>query len=477
MPLTEVVTEPDLLTPRELEGAGRLIARIAHATGRVRRGAGAARQDVNVSVAGGRRVEIKGVSHQRGLPQLVHTEAFRQLELLRIRAELDRRGLGPDTLRDPDPGPPWESSGLVMDASAILAASSFDPLARALERGDTAVAIRLPGWAGILAHRTQPGLDFAHELADRVRVIACPVQRPFLAHSDQPERLSAGDWDRLRSALGAGGDDAMVVVWAPRDDAATAAREILIRAREAMVGVPAETRQDLGDGRTGFERVLPGPDRMYPDTDTPPLPIADHTVLEVRDALPETPWRREERYREVGLDPLAARRLAGAPWADLFDAAAPADPGTARRLARVLGKRVPFHARRARIDLERDDEGLEAIGLAPERVVPVVRAVEAGALLPRSLELALDDLAAEPRAPAAGILARYQPRDDDPGELEALVDHVAARAAALAGKPPAAVMRWAMGEVMRRQWGRADAAVVRDRLERALFHEEVEVSA
>ncbi len=478
MPLTEVVTEPDLLNPWELEAGGRLIARVARATGKVRRGPGAARQDVNVSVAGGRRVEVKGVSRQRGLPLLVHTEAFRQLELLRLRAELQRRGIAADAIQDPAPGAPWESSGLVVDASSILGGSSYRPLTRSLERGLTAVAVRLPGYAGSLAHRTQPGFDFGHELADRVRVIACPGHRPFLAHSDQdPETLSAEDWRRLRGALGADPDDALVVVWADRDDAATAAREVLIRAREALLGVPAETRQALGDGRTGFERVLPGPDRMYPDTDTPPLPIPDATLVEIRRALPETPWERERRYEAAGLPAAAARRLALAPWADLFDALAPAPADSARRLARVLQKRVPFHARRARIDMERDDDALAAIGLTPDRLAPLVRAAEAGAILPRALELALDELAAAPTAPVDGVLERFRQRPGDEERLSALVASASAGAEALDGKPREVVLRWAMGEVMRELWGRVDAAEARRRLEAVLVEQETEVSA
>lgn len=479
MPLTEVVTEPDLLTPWELEAGGRLIARTARATRKVRRGAGAARQDVNVSVAGGRRVEIKGVAHQRGLPLLVHTEAFRQLELLRLKAELTGRGLGPDRLRDPAPGAPWEGSGLVVDASPILRSTTFIPLARALDGGNTAVAIRLPGYAGALNHRTQPGLTFAHELADRVRVIACPSHHPFMVHSDQEsDSLAAADWRQLRSALGAGVEDAIVVVWASREDAATAAREVLIRAREALLGIPAETRQDMGDGRTGFERVLPGPDRMYPDTDTPPLPIDDATIVEIREALPERPWEQERRYERVGLTPAAARRLADAPWADLFDAVTTdLDRDLALRLARALEKRAPYYARRAGVDLEQDDSALAAVGLTPERLDLLVRGVSAGELLPRALELALDDLAAAPSDPVAGVLQRYRVRTDDGERLDDLVTAVSGRADALDGRPREVVLRWAMGEVMRELWGRVEAGEVRRRLAESLFREETEVSA
>src|SRR5690606_16019948 len=120
------------------------------------------------------------------------------------------------------------------------------------------------------------------------------------------------------------------VVWASAEDAATAAREILIRAREAFVGVPAETRQGCRDGTTGFERILPGADRMYPDTDTPPLPIPDPLVAEVEARLPETPWSRRERYEALGLDAAAARRLGSAPWAGAFDALAPGAGDAAR---------------------------------------------------------------------------------------------------------------------------------------------------
>jgi glutamyl-tRNA(Gln) amidotransferase subunit E len=346
MPLTEVVTEPDMLTPRELQAGARLIAQIARATGKVRRGPGAARQDVNVSVAGGRRIEIKGVHHHRRLPRLVHIEAFRQLELLRIRAELQRRGVVHSMAPDPDRGPPWETSALVADVSTLLRATGHQPLRRSLERGETACAVRLPGFGGLLDHRTQPGVTFAREIADRVRVIACPTHRPFMTHSGAGDgSLSQRHWAAVAKAVRAGQGDAIVVVWAERDDAATAAREILIRAREAMEGVPPETRQGFPDGTTGFERVLPGPDRMYPDTDTPPLPIADTVVAHIQARLGEAPWAREDRYRRLGLDTRAARHLAAAPWADLFDHVAPEAGDVARTVAAAMEKRIPYHER------------------------------------------------------------------------------------------------------------------------------------
>ena len=92
MPLIETVTGPELRTPEEVAEAILLIGRVCRSTGHVRVGIGASRQDVNVSVRGGGRVEIKGVPQAGWAPALVHGEALRQVNLLRLRDELHRRG-------------------------------------------------------------------------------------------------------------------------------------------------------------------------------------------------------------------------------------------------------------------------------------------------------------------------------------------------------------------------------------------------
>jgi len=477
MPLTEVVTEPELMTPRELQAAGHLIAQLARATGKVLRGPGAARQDVNVSVAGGRRVEIKGVHHHRGLPLLVHTEAFRQLNLLRLRAELKRRGVKPEALAVPESGLPWEVSPLVVDGSTILRHSNFQPVRRALEAGEVAVAVRLPGFRGILTHPTQPRVTFAREIADRVRVIACPVDLPFTTHSDLGvESLEGSHWRQLSKALGAGSGDAIMVVWAPKDDAATAAREILIRAREALEGIPAETRQAYADGTTGFERILPGADRMYPDTDTPPLPLPDAVIAEVRARVGEPPWARQERYEGLGLNRGMAGRLALAPWADLFDEIAPGAGESARRLAGALEKRIPFHLRKSGASRRPEwgdsfeDAPLPSAGV----IAPLARAVEKGEMLPQALVWALDDALAHPERATEGILHDYRPLPPDAPELAGFVGEVTARSTVLAKRSSEVVMRWGMGEVMRKFFGRVDPGVVREALAAAWEVEEGE---
>ena len=148
------------------------------------------------------------------------------------------------------------------------------------------------------------------EISDRIRVIACIDDLPNLALSTQDvPTLSSGEWDRVGKACGVEADVPVIVVWGRAQDTRTAVSEIAIRAREATLGVPQETRQALDDGTTGFERILPGADRMYPDTDLPPIPVADERLERIRRDLPLRPWERRARLDELGVGTDLAERL------------------------------------------------------------------------------------------------------------------------------------------------------------------------
>ncbi len=310
MPLIETVTGPDLRTPEEVEEAILLIGRVCRSTGHVRVGLGASRQDVNVSVRGGRRVEIKGVPRASWAPRLVHCEAVRQVNLLALRDELHRRGVreaGDVRVEHADVTDLFANSEL-----SVLRRDAWERWVREEDRrpgfelgaGAFAVrAARLVGLGGTLSWPSQPDLTFAHELAGRVRVIAGLDQPPILYHSEKwPDyRGSLAELRHVRSRLRAGPDDSVVLVWGPNEDTLTAAEEIRLRYVDATQGIPNETRQPFPDGSTDFERILPGPDRMYPDTDSPPSRVTRERVAALSANLPARPWERETRYAAAGV--------------------------------------------------------------------------------------------------------------------------------------------------------------------------------
>jgi len=309
MPLIEPVTYPDMKTPQEAAEVGEVLRRLVRTTGKVRTGFGAGRQDVNASVKGGTRIEIKGVPKIPRIPLLIYHEAMRQWSLLRIREILHQRGITPASFR--------ASSH---DVTRAMARTQYDPIREALGRDEQVHCVRLQGFAGILNERTQTDTTFAREFSDRARVIACLTRIPNIVHSDaMSETISAKDWQVIRQRVKAGTDDTLVVVWGNREDMECATNEITIRAREALEGVPSETRQALRDGTNGFERILPGADRMYPDTDLPPLTLTTERVDRIRTHLPEPPWERAKRFGQHSLPPDMLDVLLVSRRAPLFD--------------------------------------------------------------------------------------------------------------------------------------------------------------
>ena len=280
MPLIESVTDPDMKTPEEAMAVGQILRHLCRISGMVRTGSGAARQDVNVSVTGGTRIEIKGVSSLRAIPRLTHNEALRQRTLVGIKGELARRGVTTESISDQG-----------FDVTPIVRGTNCKFIQQAIDKGANVMAIPLPGFQGLLEAQTQPRTSFLKEFSDRIRVIACIDVLPNLALSTQDvPTLSSGEWDRVSKICKVSPDVPVIVVWGPRQDAETAVKEVAIRAREATEGIPQETRQALDDGTNGFERILPGADRMYPDTDLPPIRLEDdrvagHPGFPARDAV------------------------------------------------------------------------------------------------------------------------------------------------------------------------------------------------
>ncbi|RMH73958.1 MAG: Glu-tRNA(Gln) amidotransferase GatDE subunit E [Gemmatimonadetes bacterium] len=312
MPITEVVTEPVMRTPQEVADVCNIIRYVSRSTGRVRTGLGAAREDVNVSIAGGTRIEIKGVHRIKLIPRLIYHEAQRQYSLLKIRDELRRRGITPDTFQYE-----W------VDVTSYLMHTTWEPIQRAIHKRQEMVAcVNLKGFLGILSYPTQTGTVFSKEISDRVRVIACLTRQPNILTSESTE-VTIGNvvWNRIRKAVRAQANDALILVWGSSQDVKTAIDEIAIRAREATLDcpVPSETRQALDDGTNGFERILPGPERMYPDTDLPPLEITPQRIENLAEDVPEQMWVREDRYREWGVPEHLLVPIASSMQAELFE--------------------------------------------------------------------------------------------------------------------------------------------------------------
>lgn len=307
IPLVEVTTGPDMRSGAEAEQAALAIGRILKATGKVKRGLGAIRQDLNVSVEGGTRIEIKGVQELGMISTAVEYEAMRQRRLLEIRAELQKRGA-------PDP-----SGSQFVDLTDLLKGTGSKVLRRALDSGGRVMGVLLRGYGGLLKAEVQPGRRFGTELSDRAKVRA-GVGGIF--HTDELPAygITAEEVSSVKRALGASESDCAVLVAASERACVAALEAVVERASEALKGIPAEVRAANPDGTTRFMRPMPGSARMYPETDVPSIVVSPSRFEEVRRSLPETLESRAERYqKEYGLSRDLSLLIVDSPYAAEFE--------------------------------------------------------------------------------------------------------------------------------------------------------------
>lgn len=274
MPLIETVTYPELETPFEAAEAAQYIRFLNRSTGKVRTGIGAAREDVNVSIAGGTRVEIKGVSRISSIPELVHNEAFRQKSLLKIKKLLNEKLPNKET---------WKISYKTLSEEELQTLGIINSSKKSLEY----TAINLPYFKEILSFFTGPGRRFSDEISDRLKVIAC-IEKPNMLHSeDWEENIKGITFEEIRKLLKSQPQDSQIILWGPKEDIPTALATIEERCLMAFEEVPKETRKALENGTTLFERVLPGADRMYPDTDSAPISISEDLIKDIGADIPK----------------------------------------------------------------------------------------------------------------------------------------------------------------------------------------------
>jgi glutamyl-tRNA(Gln) amidotransferase subunit E len=300
IPLVEITTAPDMRTPEEVKEVAEYIGMILRSTGRVKRGLGTIRQDINISIREGARVEIKGVQDLDLIDEVVRREVVRQQSLIAIRDELLARGASVDT----EP----------VDVTAVFSTTT----SKVLKKAKDIFAVCLRGFDGLVGREIQPGRRLGSELADYAK--KCGVGGIF--HTDELPAygVTAEEVAMLRRAAGAEPGDCVVLVAAPRDRALCAVSQVIRRAGMALAGVPEETRKMLEEGSTAYMRPLPGAARMYPETDVLPVCITEDFWNAL--VVPELLIAKAGRFAdEFGLDPALARQAAYSERLALFETA------------------------------------------------------------------------------------------------------------------------------------------------------------
>lgn len=299
IPLAEITTDPSMHHPEQVREVAYMIGQVLRSTN-VKRGLGTIRQDLNISISEGARVEIKGVQNLDLMSTIVENEVTRQLNLIDIKKELNERNA--EVLEE------------IHDLDELFENTE----SKILKSAESIKAVVLKGFDGLIGREVQPGRRFGTEIASYAKKRG--VSGIF--HSDELPAygITQEEVDKVAEFLDIGPEDAFIIVAHDEDIAISALEEVKRRANLGFEGVLEETRKSLDDGNTEYMRPLPTANRMYLETDIPLFKITDEIVEPIKNNLPELPDVKKERIiKEYNLSEDLANQLVKRLEADVFE--------------------------------------------------------------------------------------------------------------------------------------------------------------
>jgi glutamyl-tRNA(Gln) amidotransferase subunit E len=441
IPLIEVTTAPDIRSGEQARRVALQIGELFRATGRVKRGIGTIRQDVNVSIEGGARVEIKGVQDLNQIPRIIEKERERQERLLEAQRVLKERGVSERGVG----GKPQEVTRLFEGTDSTI-------LKTQIRRGGVVMALPLPGYEGLLKGVLGP------EFAQHARV-SSGIGGIF--HTDELPGygITEEEVKSVRGALSLPGEASFVLAAGEAGRVQKGLEAVVKRALSALKGVPEETRMAREDGTTVYMRPLPGAARMYPETDLPPLPITTEWKERVRERLPELYSEKISRLTaQYGLGEELASQLVHSENAGSFEKIVEETRASPVLVANTLLGTVK--------DLER--KGIPVESLTWERLLEAFEAVEKGQVTKEALPEVLALAARSPTKPLGEILREMGTEVLKEKEIVSLVRRVLEKREAFAREKGPRAAKPLMGVVMKELRGRADGEMVSRIVEREL---------
>ena len=286
IPLVEVTTKPDINHPQECRDCAERLGLLLWSTN-VKKVLGSIRQDVNVSIKEGTRIEIKGVQKLDWIPILIDNEIARQKGLVEIKKELEKRNISENLITDKP-----------IDLSKDLKTTKCGFIAKGIKQGKKLYGVNFEGFKGIFGKELMPDYRFGTEVASKVKSIS---GLQGIIHSDENlknYKFSDKDLATIRKLLKTKEQDCFVLVLGSQKNAEKAINVILKRVILAFKGVPPETRRALEDGTTEFLRELHGGARLYPDTDSQAILNTAQEIDKIGGSLPDYPWETIQNYAQ-----------------------------------------------------------------------------------------------------------------------------------------------------------------------------------
>ena len=438
IPLIEVATTPEIRSPEQAQRVALKLGQLFRISGKVKRGKGTIRQDLNISLEKGARVEIKGVQDLELLSKVVELEVERQLKLLQITEELKSRGVA-------------DVECEVVDVTDIFRGSQSKVISQGIKRGGRVLALKLPGFAGLLGREVQPGRRFGTELKDYA-VVWGGVKGIF--HTDEMPAygISQQEVDKLKEHLKCGDMDAVVFVVDEVDKARRALEAVARRCREAIKGVPDETRAANPDGTTRYMRPRPGAARMYPETDVRPIVITKERLEGISRSLPEMPEKKLKRFiEEYGLSKDLALLMVNSYRLDLFERIVSSVPEVSPTIIATTLEYTWKSLKREGVPLDNIDE---------HKIIDVFRALGKGIIAKEAIPEVLRGMAENPQCTVMEVIEKLGFKAMTLEDVKDFVDKVVRENVEIVKSRGERAVQAIMGKVMAHLRGKVDGKLV-----------------
>jgi len=447
IPLVEVTTGPVLYTPQEAEKTALAIGRILRATGKVKRGLGTIRQDLNIDIKDGALVEIKGVQELELVSKAVEYEVQRQLNLIKIKEELKKRSATEQALSEE-----------FKDVSKIFEKTQSKVIKKALEDHKHVLAVKLPQFTGLLKTELMPGIRLGTEMADRARFWG---RVGGIFHTDEMPAygITTQEITELKQLTKATDQDAVVFVADALENATDALKAVVERAKETFKGVPEETRAANPDGTTRYMRPRPGAARMYPETDVPPIQITPGHLKQLQAHLPELPEQKMERLTKTyNLNQKLAKQILDSEYATLFETIAKETKVSPTTIAAVLTETMKSLKR----------EGTQTENVNDQQLRELFHFIDTGQTAKEAVPDIVTWLAKHENASVKQALESLGLGMLSENEFEKLIDELVKENKSLVEKSGENAFGTLMGLVMKKVRGKANAETVANVLRKKL---------
>jgi glutamyl-tRNA(Gln) amidotransferase subunit E len=276
IPLVEIATTPDIKSGKEARFVAEQIGLMLRATGKMMRGIGTIRQDINISIPGGARVEIKGVQELDLIEKVIDNEISRQKTLLVIIEKIK------EIMKNKEKKNEIENMNknkeqYIKDLTDVFKETKNNFIRKAIENKKRVIGMKFPALKGIFGIELYPDYRYGSEMSDYAKTQGVGG----IIHCDEDMKKYAFDNEikETEILLNIKENDGWILIVGEKKKAEDAIKLVFDRAY--LLKVPEETRRADLQGKTHYMRPLPGAARMYPETDVPPIRL-DKQMKEIK---------------------------------------------------------------------------------------------------------------------------------------------------------------------------------------------------